>query len=96
MARSQSAVDTSEMPGAVVIHICLCIALAFLEAWRAPEGKEIPYLWFLLAWNLILLLLYGAFLGGRKNWARYALVVLTLPVGLLLLMASVGDYVGAD
>jgi len=84
------------MPGAVVIHVCLCIAVAFLQAWRAPEGREVPYLWFLLAWNLILLLLYGAFLGGRKNWARYTLVVLTFPLGLLLLMASVGDYVDAD
>ena len=96
MARSQPAIGESAMPGAIVVHVCLCIAFAFLQAWQAPEGREVPFFGLLLAWNLILLLLYGAFLGGRKNWARYTLVVLTFPLGLLLLMASVGDYVGAD
>jgi CDP-diglyceride synthetase len=96
MARSRAAVDWSDVPEAVVVHVCLCIALAFLQAWRAPEGREVPYLWFLLAWNLILILLYRSFLGGRRNWTRHTQVVLTFPVGLVLLMAAVGEYVGAQ
>lgn len=86
------------IPKVVVAHMLLWV-LSFpvtvaVEIGHAPAGMGAKVFAFVVAWYLLEILLYGRFLRQRQIWARYALAILTLPMGLLLLLPSAKDYIG--
>ena len=64
--------------------------------WEATEAQQRAQATFFYLKTLALVPLYLAFLGARRNWARLAVGIITLPVGLLLLIPrSLRQYTGA-
>ena len=93
---SHREVDWFAIPKVVVFHMVLCVVsfvvALIVDVAGAPAGRRSMVFALLLAWNLILILLYGRFLRQRQAWARYVLGILTFPMGLLLLVRSAGEY----
>ena len=83
------------MPTTIKAHIALCVLSFVVQTGRGVEGwSETTYQMALFLWATALIALYIVLVQRRSNWARMAIVILTLPFGLLLMTESAREYVG--
>ena len=83
------------MPATVKAHIALCFLSFIVQASEGVEGwSRTTSQMVIFLWACALIGLYIVLVQRRRNWARIALVVLTLPFGLLLMTDSAKEYVG--
>ena len=106
-AASRGDSGPSPIPLVVWIHLCIVVLLTLYlgygyvtrpprrYTWEPSESQQQVESALFWARSVVLVPLYLAFFS-RRNWARLAVGIITLPLGLLLLVPrSVRRYTGA-
>ena len=92
----------SKLPLSIVAHLCINLALVSFvvyenmrpRPWYSKTSVAVDQGIALILWFFVGAALYMAMLS-RKNWARIALAIWTLPSGLLLFAPGARDFTGA-
>jgi len=80
-----------ELPGEIKYYVIAIVVYQLLVAYlQLAQGKTWRFI-LVAPWVIVVYLLYAE-LVRKRNWARWALVFLTFPLGLVLLSPKVRLY----